>query len=133
MADAAASMESLRKPTDGCSPQEGRRNSSSTHCSLWPAGTQAWTGLNPSTWPASPSTSAALPCRPWTCYTLLRSQGYEVGRLVRYRCLVGQHIRLGGAAQRVGSLAFCVVIATAATVVMNRASTRPLTARKAAL
>jgi hypothetical protein len=82
---------------------------------------------------ASASTSAALPCRPWTCYTLLRSQGYEVGRLVRYRCLVGQHIRLGGAAQRVGSLAFCVVIATAATVVMNRASTRPLTARKAAL
>ena len=34
---------------------------------------------------------------------------------------------------RVRSLAFCVVIATTATVVMNRASTRPLTARKAAL
>ena len=34
---------------------------------------------------------------------------------------------------RVRSLAFCVVIATTATVVMNSASTRPLTARKAAL
>ena len=34
---------------------------------------------------------------------------------------------------RVRSLASCVVIATTATVVMNRASTRPLTARKAAL
>ena len=34
---------------------------------------------------------------------------------------------------RVRFLAFCVVIATTATVVMNRASTRPLTARKAAL
>src|ERR1700761_7884139 len=34
---------------------------------------------------------------------------------------------------RVRSLAFCVVMATTATVVMNRASTRPLTARKAAL
>src|SRR5690349_24865959 len=36
-------------------------------------------------------------------------------------------------AHRVRFLAFCVVIATTATVVMNRASTRPLTARKAAL
>ena len=34
---------------------------------------------------------------------------------------------------RVSSLASCVVIATTATVVMNSASTRPLTARKAAL
>ena len=34
---------------------------------------------------------------------------------------------------RVSSLAFCVVMATTATVVMNSASTRPLTARKAAL
>src|SRR5690242_21935736 len=36
-------------------------------------------------------------------------------------------------AHRVRSLASCVVIAATATVVMNRASTRPLTARKAAL
>src|SRR6266404_8325801 len=34
---------------------------------------------------------------------------------------------------RVRFLASCVVMATTATVVMNRASTRPLTARKAAL
>ena len=34
---------------------------------------------------------------------------------------------------RVAPLASCVVMATTATVVMNRASTRPLTARKAAL
>ena len=34
---------------------------------------------------------------------------------------------------RLGSLAFCVVMATTATVVTNRARTRPLTARKAAL
>ncbi len=34
---------------------------------------------------------------------------------------------------RVGSLASWVLIATTATVVMNSASTRPLTARKAAL
>ena len=38
-----------------------------------------------------------------------------------------------GLANRVRSLASCVVMATTATVVMNRASTRPLTARKAAL
>src|SRR5690242_327433 len=38
-----------------------------------------------------------------------------------------------GLANRVTSLASCVVRVTTATVVMNRASTRPLTARKAAL
>ena len=38
-----------------------------------------------------------------------------------------------GLANRVKSLASCVVMPTTATVVMNRASTRPLTARKAAL
>ncbi len=45
--------------------------------------------------------------------------------VIRFSCATGPNVA--------GSLASCVLIATTATVVMNSARTRPLTARKAAL